>query len=354
MSKSLHNTTSTSGGEVSPKLDARVDQAKYGTWLRQSRNMIPYRTGGLTRAPGTLQIAPCKYNYANNSAHNYCSREISFKFSETTSFLLEFGHRYIRFYSNEQQVSISSAPIWVSGTAYAPGAFVEDPTDGNRIYFTHSGKLVSTVAPHSNVVDPLGGFSGWQLQSIYEVPTVYNADAGTGSIYDTEVWKIDPCQINDVVYITNPDLYPFELTRFGDTNWTFPRSHFLPPPLLDQNATDTILTPSALSGSITVTATAPAWKPGTAYTLFNSVQVAGVIYDCIVPNISDSTAFATDLALGYWQSVVIFNSADLTPWQLATLRNSQYLEVDGVAATGFVDGTSNTISCIGSYTIRTY
>lgn len=355
MAKSLHHTVSNSGGEVSPKLDARVDQAKYGTWLRQSRNMIPYRTGGLTRAVGTLQMAKTKYSYANSNTHNFCSRLVPFKFSETTSFMLEFGHLYIRFYSNEQQVVLSSAPIWVSGTNYPRGAYVEDPTDGNRIYYTATGIVGgSTTPPHLNTVDPLGGFTGWQLQSILEVPTIYGGDSGVGSIYDTDIWKISYCQINDIVYLTCPSVYPAQLTRLSDTNWTWNISQFLTPPLLDQNVTDTVLTPSALSGSITVTASAPAWKPGTSYTLFNSVEVAGSIYNCVVPHVSDSSAFATDLALGYWQRTVIFNSGDLRPWQLATLRNAQYLEVDGTAAAGFTDGTSNTISCIGSYTVRTY
>ena len=62
MAKSLHQTVSFAGGVVSPKLDARVDQQKYGTWSRSLNNMVPYKTGGMTR-----RVDPAKPPVAKNA-----------------------------------------------------------------------------------------------------------------------------------------------------------------------------------------------------------------------------------------------------------------------------------------------
>ena len=46
-----------SGGEFSPKIDARSDTEKYAGGCRQSDNMIPSKFGGSKRRPGTEFIS---------------------------------------------------------------------------------------------------------------------------------------------------------------------------------------------------------------------------------------------------------------------------------------------------------
>lgn len=344
--KSLHHTVSAAAGEWSPKLDARVDQQKYASALRQCLNMIPYKSGGLTRRNGTQKIAAAKL--ANTMGNNYCVRNMAFIFSPETTFLLEWGNNYVRFYSNGQKVVVSSASTWTTATNYPAGSFTTDPTNA-LIYYSAAGLNGGTVQPHLDSTH-------WVQQTIYEVPTPYNANAGSGSIFQTDVFQIVPCQINDVVYIVHPDFPPYSLTRFGDTDWVMKEVNFISPALLDQNVTDTIITPSALIGNgITLVASAPAWVGGNYYTLANSVEVSGVIYNCIVPNVSDIGSFSVDLAKGYWQQVSIFNSGHVgSTWQLGTLRSSTYAEYDGTAASGFTAGISSEIQCLGSYEVHTY
>lgn len=343
MAKTRHNTLSTAGGLVSPKLDARVDQQKYGTWLRQCQNMIPYRSGGLTRAVGTQYIGPAKY--ANTAGHNYSVRVIPFIFSTNTEFMLEFGHHYIRFYSNGAQVHVSMAPTWSSLVFYSPGDFVTDPFN-SLIYYCI--QAVSSIQPHTNP-------AYWTQQTILECYTPYGADALTGDIYDTDIWSITPCQVNDVVYLDSSLYAPWKLTRVTNVDWTMQQVMFITPALLDENATNTVLTPSELVGIAgLMVATAPAWLASNFYSVGNSVEVAGVIYDCIIPNVSGAT-FAGDLGLGYWDLVNIFNPLHVgSTWQYAVLRSSSYIEYDGTAAGGFTDGTSKTIECVGAFTVRTY
>ena len=347
MGKGIHSIHTMAGGEVSPKVDARVDLSKYGSWLRQCQNMIPYKQGGLTRRPGTQFMAVVKP--ITGVFSQYAVRLMPFVFSPTTQFVLEFGNGYVRFYSNGAQVVLSSAPIWQTSSVYLPGSFVEDPGDSDNIYYSAGGVSGSSTQPHNDSAN-------WVLQSIYEVPSPYQSGytPSTTSMYSTDVFVVTPCQINDVIYLVHPDYPPYKLTRFGDEDWQMEQVVFLTPALLDQNATDTTITPSALTGNgITLTASAPAWVTATYYTAADSVLHGGIIYDCVVANVSGT--FATDLANGLWEAVGIFNPLHVgADWQLATLRNTAYVEYDGTAADGFVAGTSNSIQCIGGYTFSSY
>ncbi len=63
-------------------------------------------------------------------------------------------------------------------------------------------------------------------------------------------------QSADVMFITHSSYEPRELSRLGDTNWTLKVSGLQTGPFRDQNTDTTItLTPSATTGSITLTAT---------------------------------------------------------------------------------------------------
>lgn len=347
MGDALNSQVSFSGGVVSPKLSGRVDQQKYRSSLRKCMNMIPYKTGPLTRRPGTEFIASCKLQ--NFGGNQFAARLMKFIFSPATTFVLEFGQFYIRFYSNGAQVTISSAPIWVSGKEYQHGDFVEDPgaTPANTIYYCIAA-VTGTTQPHLDSTH-------WIAQTIYEVPTPYSAQAPTGTqIWDTDVWTVVPCQINDVVYLVHPDYPPYKLTRFGDTDWTMKEVAFLTPALLDQNATDTTLVPSATTGTnILVSANAPPWITANYYSIGNSVKEDDIIYRCAIAHVSGT--FATDLAAGKWTVVSIFNPLHVgSTWQLANLRPASYVEYDGTAAGGFTPGTSDTIKVQGSWEIHSY
>ena len=52
MAKSIDSQISFSGGEFSPRLDARIDQEKYRSAGRHIQNMIPLKQGPLTRRAG--------------------------------------------------------------------------------------------------------------------------------------------------------------------------------------------------------------------------------------------------------------------------------------------------------------
>ncbi len=340
MPRSLDSQLSYSGGEFSPLLGARVDHPKYNQACRQLQNMIALKQGGCTRRPGTIFKARGKYQ--DTDVYQYAIRLMKFQFSPTTSFILEFGHRYIRFYSNRQQVVLNTAPVWVNGSSYVAGNFVEDPADANNIYYCTQPNAGLQPPPSANL-------SYWTKQDVYEVPSPYSArDFNGESVFDLDVWTIVPCQVNDIVYLVHPSYPPYKLVRLADTNWTLTEVNFITPALLDQNVTGVFIGPSATTGNITLSANAVAWVTATYYKIGQSVNPGGAVYTCIVSHVSG--LFATDLANGFWKLEAIFQAGQVGGYfQLGYVRNSSYVEIALTA-----DGDSGTIEASGTCVFETF
>ena len=130
------------GGEIAPALYARADQVKYATGLRTCRNFIVQRHGGVTNRPGFEFIAATKHA-------DRCARLIPFIFNEEQTYVLEFGHQYIRFFRLGQHVRITGIP-WHPGAAITgitkadPGVVTaagHDFVDGYLITITGVGGM---------------------------------------------------------------------------------------------------------------------------------------------------------------------------------------------------------------------
>lgn len=83
--------TALNGGEISPKLYARTDLAKFEAGAALLRNFIVDFRGGVTNRAGTQFIAACKDVTGQK-------RLIPFIVSTDAAFVLEFGNLYIRVY----------------------------------------------------------------------------------------------------------------------------------------------------------------------------------------------------------------------------------------------------------------
>src|SRR6266404_686821 len=90
-------------GEWAPALNARVDIAKYHSGAALLHNFFVDYRGGATASPGTKYILQTKLSTA--------TRLIPFQASLTVSYVLEFGHFYIRFYNNGAPVLESTKAI---------------------------------------------------------------------------------------------------------------------------------------------------------------------------------------------------------------------------------------------------
>lgn len=68
-------------------------------------------------------------------------------------------------------------------------------------------------------------------------------------------------QINDIIIITHPDYPPGRLSRVTNVTWTYETIAFDTVPTLDENLSDTTITASDSTGSITLEASAPIFDP---------------------------------------------------------------------------------------------
>lgn len=130
--------------------------------------------------------------FITTTKNNAVARLIRFEFSKTDTYMLEFGNLYMRAFRN--------------------GGQVLDVND-----------------------DP------------FELVTTYTT---------SELDDIQFVQSADIMWLVHPDHEIAELTRTGHTSWTLTDEDLITGPFLPRNTTDTTITPSATTGTITLTASA--------------------------------------------------------------------------------------------------
>jgi hypothetical protein len=106
MPRSTWTQNNFNGGEWSPLAYGRTDLQKYKSSLALCLNYVPTAQGGLTRRPGTKYVA--------NTKSNGAVRLVSFEFSITQAYVIEFGAGYVRFYTNDGQLLSGGSPYEVS------------------------------------------------------------------------------------------------------------------------------------------------------------------------------------------------------------------------------------------------
>ena len=93
MSKEFFIQTAFNGGELSPRLNGRIDFEKYKTGCSQLLNMLPTPQGSVIKRSGTRFVAETKTSTT-------LSVLIPFRFSTTDAYALEFGDQYMRVFKN--------------------------------------------------------------------------------------------------------------------------------------------------------------------------------------------------------------------------------------------------------------
>ena len=118
-------------GELSPKLHKREDVDSFGQGCKKLENYILMPYGGANVRPGLEFISA-------GSDETNPIRLVAFNYSTTTSYTLEFGHQYLRFFSNGELVLSGGNPLKLT-TPY-PGTEIYDlqfQAIGDFIYITH-------------------------------------------------------------------------------------------------------------------------------------------------------------------------------------------------------------------------
>jgi hypothetical protein len=138
--RSIKQLVSFNAGELSPLLDARVDVEKYGKGCRVLQNAIIETYGAVRRRPGLRFVAQAKH------ANRKC-RLLEFLFSTSTSFIIEAGHEYMRFFKDRAQVLSSGTPYEIA-TPYQESELFELQYRqiNDVVYITHPNHAVRKLS----------------------------------------------------------------------------------------------------------------------------------------------------------------------------------------------------------------
>jgi len=247
MARFVDVTTNFSTGELDPLLRARVDLATYSNALAKATNVLIQPQGGLRRRPGLKHILELP-NSSTPSAGNGV-RLVPFQFSVDDSYMLCFTHQ--------------------------------------RMYVIKAGAVVSNINGTGNN---------------YLTTTV------TSSMVDDMCWT----QSADTLIVVHPDLQPVKIVRgASDSLWTATSITFDSIPKYAFTLTTTnpaaTLTPSAVSGNITLTASAGVFTAGSVNQYVNvspqgRARIVAYTSSTVVSAITEYPFFSTAaVASGSWE-----------------------------------------------------
>jgi hypothetical protein len=300
-------------GELSPRLSARIDFAKYKSGTALMQNLIPLSEGGAMRRSGSRFIQEVK------DSSNLC-RLKRFEFSTTQAYVLELGNQYMRFYKEQGQISSEDVEGSVTNGTFDSGITSWTDLSAGTASITHDGTLnrmdlnddgtnaghaeqeitntsaASYVikfevdgAPGDTVTLQVGTSTGASNLKSFEAKVGYHAIAvdvtaanfflqfvgmtdktvsiDNISILDDEAIEIgtpwvsakletlEGPQSADVLYLFHADYPTYKLERRGDTTWSLVEVPWEDGPYLPINDTTTTMTPAATTGKeISVTA----------------------------------------------------------------------------------------------------
>jgi hypothetical protein len=205
MSRFVSIQTNFSTGELDPLLRARVDLTAYANALEKATNVVCQPQGGIRRRPGSRYITALANSGAESAANGV--RLVEFEFSTSDSYMLCFTH--------------------------------------NRMYIFKNKVLITNINGTGN---PYLSTSGVGL---------------TGATLTNIVWT----QSADTLIVVHPDIAPIEIVRgASDSLWTASAITFdsIPKYAFTVAVTNPAgtLTPSAVSGKVTLTASSSVFVAG--------------------------------------------------------------------------------------------
>ena len=236
-----------STGELDPLLRSRIELDQYNNALAKATNVLIQPQGGLRRRPGTKHILELP-NSSTPSAGNGV-RLVPFQFSVSDSYMLCFTHQ--------------------------------------RMYVIKNGAVIAAIN---------AGANNYLTTSI------------TSDMVDDMCWT----QSADTLIVVHPDLQPVKIVRGAtDASWTATTITFDNIPKYAFNIAYTnpagTLTPSAVSGNITLTASSAVFSAGDVNQYINATpqgraKIIQFVSSTVVNVITEYPFFnTTAIANGNWE-----------------------------------------------------
>jgi hypothetical protein len=237
------------GGEITPELFGRVDLDKYQTGLALCRNFIVLPHGPATARPGFEYVLETRFS-------SKAARLIPFTYSTQQTYVLEFGHYYVRFHTQGGTV-LETAKTITDVTNADPGVVTITAHGfgiGDWLYFSGVGGMTELNGRYFKVLGvpttdtlTLRALDGWPVDTsaygahttggtaarVYTVATPYASD---------HLADLQYVQSADVLTLAHPSYAPRELRRYGATSWALAVISFGAP----------VAAPTALTATATV------------------------------------------------------------------------------------------------------
>lgn len=240
--------TALSAGEISPELYGEVSLAKYNSAASTLRNFqVNYRGGAMSRGGLALVGVSKQTTFLQAATSTGPPRPISFQFSITQGYVLEFGDQYLRFifqggYVLENPITCTGvtkanpAVASVSGTPFVNGDWVfasgfQGMTQLNGNTYIVASEAAGYFTLHDlsgNPVDSTGFGTytgGGSFSRLYTISTPYAA-------IDLPYLKFS--QSADVMSlacsnpVTGTEYTPHDLTRLSAIDWVLTETEFDP------------------------------------------------------------------------------------------------------------------------------
>lgn len=189
------------GGEVTPEMFGRIDDAKYQSGLALCRNFVTKPHGPAENRAGFAFVREVKDS-------TKAVKLIPFTFSTTQTMVLEFGAGYLRFHTQGATLLAGSPAAYNGATAYVVGDLV---SSGGVNYYCIAN-TTGNAPPNATYWYPLPS-------DAYEIPSPYA---------EADLFDLHHVQSADVLTIVHPNYPPRELRRLGGTRWTLTPIVFTP------------------------------------------------------------------------------------------------------------------------------
>ena len=261
--------TNFTSGEWSPLMDGHINLERFPASSKLIENLLVLKQGPLIRRGGTKFLKEVKDSSDTTVL-------MGFEFSEEETYHIEAGDQYFRFYTANSVITESNVLIdnitqadpcvvtTMSAHGYSNGdevfiTGVIGMTELNSRFYRVANVTSNTMELQDidgNDIDSTG-YGAYTLQGVtkrvYEVASPYSPSDLQDS---NKLNKFQTAQSADVLYIANGSYNTRGLARSSNTNWSVNDMVFKDGPYFDENVTDTTLTLSGTSGSVTVTASA--------------------------------------------------------------------------------------------------
>lgn len=227
---------SLSGGEIAPQFQARVDLTKYMTGLKTARNVFIQKGGGALNRAGTQFSGEAK-----DSTRRPRLRD--FVYSDSTgelNYAVEFGHQYVRFHQDGDQVleaaktitgiTAANPPVVTTSGAHSYSTGHEVRISGSDMTQANGRNFKITVLSATTFsLQDLGGTnvdaSSWTVGTSGSSRRVYTLSSN----YDeADLYDLKFTQILNRLYITHRDYAPLALTFTSETSWSLSSVSFMP------------------------------------------------------------------------------------------------------------------------------